>query len=71
MSSFYEANQAKLSIKMLLSDYAWFRSSSVENQGDDYIVVVDISRIDNSIRKLIPIVHKDINIKTEVVGKIR
>lgn len=69
MSTFNEANQARLSLKMMLSTYAWFMGTSVESDNDEYIVVATISHVDNSIRKLIPIVHDGVSVKTDVVSK--
>jgi hypothetical protein len=69
MSSFNEANQARLSLKMMLHYYGWYNGSHVEAERDDYIVVVSVSRMDNSIRKIIPIVHQAVGIKVDVQGK--
>jgi len=69
MSSFSEANQAKLSLKMLLSDYSWFRAITIENQENEYIVVVDVLKINDGIRKIIPVVHKEVLVRTEVVRR--
>lgn len=68
MSSFNEANQAKLSLKMLLHFYSWFNSISVETEEAGYNVIVTVSNMDAKIRKIIPICHKGVNIKTITLG---
>lgn len=69
MSTFNEANQARLSLKMILSNYSWFSYSNVEAENDDYIIVIGVSWTDNSIRKIIPIVHNGVGVKVDVIGK--
>lgn len=66
MATFAEANQARLSLKMKLSQYSWYLGSSVEILDDDYIVVISTNHVNDRIRKLVPIVHNNVSIKTEV-----
>ncbi len=68
MSSFKEASQVKNSLKMTLSNYAWFKSLSINLDDDGYHVVVHVSKLDNSIRKVIAPVQNGVNVKTEVNG---
>lgn len=68
MSSFKEANQVKNSLKMTLSNYAWFKSLSINLDDDGYHVVVHVNKIDNSIRKVIAPVQNGVSVKTEVSG---
>jgi len=68
MSSFKEANQVKNSLKMTLLNYAWFKSLSIELDDDGYYVVVHVSKLDNSIRKVIAPVKDGVTVKTEVDG---
>lgn len=62
--SFNAANQAKLAIKMLCSNFAWYKSSYVEYDGDEYVVVVSASKVDDAIRKIIPQIYNDVAVKT-------
>lgn len=71
MSTFIEANQAKLSLKMTLSCYGWYRNMAIVSDGDDWCILVNVSKIDNSIRKIIPIVHNGITVKVDVENRHR
>ena len=66
MSTFREANQARLMLKMKLSNYAWYSSSRVVPDNDGYSVVVGVQKLDNQVRKLISPVVIGVSIKTEV-----
>ena len=71
MSSFKEANQARTSLKMLFSQYSWYEGSTVVPDNGDYCIVVSVSRMDNLVRKVIPIVHQGVSVKTEVEQKAK
>lgn len=66
MSTFSDANQVRLLLKMKLSVYAWYSSSTVVSIDDGFGVVIGVKQMDNSIRKLIPPVVNDISVKVEV-----
>lgn len=66
MVTFSEANQARLVIKMKLSQYSWYSSSSVTSEKDGYSVIVGVKTMNNTIRKAIPQVVNGVSIKTEV-----
>jgi hypothetical protein len=66
MSTFSDANQVRLLLKMKLSVYAWYSSSTVVSIDDGFGVVIGVKQMDNSIRKLIPPVVNDISVKAEV-----
>lgn len=71
MTTFNEANQARLSLKMSLSHYAWFNGLSVQLEDGDYIIVVNINaQISDKIRKIVPIVHNGVGVKTYMEGHI-
>lgn len=65
MATFKEANQVRLSLKMKLSQYAWYNSSHVTSDSDGYSVVVEVSQIDNNVRKIISPVIDGVDIKVE------
>lgn len=66
MSTFSAANQVRLSLKMKLSMYAWYSSSTVVSTDDGFSVVIGVKQMDNHIRKLVPPVIDGISIKAEV-----
>ena len=66
MSTFSEANQVRLVLKMKLSQYSWYSSSTVLSLDDGFGVVVGVKQVDNTIRKLIPPVMDGVSVKTEV-----
>lgn len=66
MSTFSAANQVRLSLKMKLSMYSWYSSSTVVSVDDGFGVVIGVKHMDNSIRKLIPPVINSVSIKAEV-----
>ena len=65
MSTFKEANQIRTSLKMKLSNHYWYNGSGVFVGGDDYYVVINVKKIDNQVRKIIPPVVEGISIRTE------
>lgn len=66
MSTFIEANQIRLSLKMKLSNFSWYSSSGVFLGENDYFVVITVKKLDNHVRKVIPPVVDGIAVKTEV-----
>jgi hypothetical protein len=66
MATFSEANQARLSLKMKLSQYSWYSSSAVVTATDGYSITVSVKVLDNRVRKLIPPVIEGVSVKTEV-----
>lgn len=66
MSTFSEANQVRLALKMKLSQYAWYNSSTVVTIDDGFAIVIGVKQMDNIVRKLVPPVVNGISIKTEV-----
>lgn len=63
MATFNEANQAKLSLKMILHFYAWFNSIVVIMEDTGYSVMVFVDKVDDKIRKIIPAFHKGVDIQ--------
>ena len=66
MSTFSDANQVRLGLKMKLSMYAWYSSSTVVANEDGFGIVIGVKHMDNSIRKLVPPVVNGISVKAEV-----
>ena len=66
MKTFREANQIRAALKMKLSNYAWYNSSNIMYEQDDYCIVVHVRSLDNQIRKIIPPVLDGVSIRTEI-----
>jgi len=66
MSTFSEANQVRLALKMKLSNYAWYGSSAVSIIDVGYGIIVEVTHVDNTIRRIIPPVSEGISVKTEI-----
>jgi hypothetical protein len=67
MATFFEARQICLALKMQLSKYAWFGGTMVLPAKEDFLVVVQVHRIDDGIRKVIPVVKDGIEIRTDLL----
>lgn len=65
MSTFHEANQVRLALKMKLSQYAWYNSSVVLSSEDGYSILVRVKQVDNKVRKIIAPVIDGVSIKVE------
>lgn len=68
MATFMEANRTRLELKMKLSNYAWYHSSSVVTEPDGYGVIIVVQQITNQTRKTIPPTLNGVNIKVESVS---
>jgi hypothetical protein len=67
MATFVEANQARLSIKMKLSQYAWYGSSAVAmSPNDGYSVVIHVKNLNNTVRKIVPPVINGVSVKLDL-----
>ncbi len=66
MATFKEANQVRLALKMKLSQHAWYHSTQVLPDDGDYYILVLTNSLNNHVRKIIPQVISNINIKTEL-----
>jgi hypothetical protein len=65
MSTFHEANQVRLALKMKLSQHAWYNSSVVLSSEDGYSILVRVKQVDNKVRKIIAPVIDGVSIKVE------
>ena len=66
MSTFSNANQVRLALKMKLSMYAWYSSCSVIAIEDGFGVLVGVKTLNNNVRKLIAPVVDGVSVKTEL-----
>jgi hypothetical protein len=65
MVTFSEANQARMSLKMKLSNYAWYNWSVVISEGDGYAILINVKKIDNSVRKVVSPITRGVSTKME------
>lgn len=65
MSTFKEANQVRVALKMKLCNHAWYSSSTVLSVDDGYCVVVTVKEVTNAVRKAVPPVIDGVTIKVE------
>ena len=54
VATFSQSNQARLILKMALSNYSWYNDCFVIFDNVGYYVLVGTSRLNDSIKKLIP-----------------
>lgn len=65
MSTFKEANQVRVALKMKLAQYCWYSSCRVASENDGYYVIVVVKNINNIVRKVISPVIDGVSIRTE------
>lgn len=65
MSTFKEADQVRVALKMKLSQYSWYKSCTALPIDDGYGVTVVVKHVDNIVRKIIAPVIDGVTIKVE------
>lgn len=63
MSSFHEANQARLSLKMKLCHYYWYQSIDVLPYEDKYYLGVNVKKGSLNIKNMVPSFVRGICVK--------
>ena len=66
MSTFKEAHQVKLALKMKLQNFAWYHSSLVLPAKDSYYVQISVKKINDITKKHIPPFYKGVIVRTEL-----
>ena len=68
MTTFFEANQVRLILKMKLYQYGWYNDCCVVTSADgsDYTVLVSVRRVDNIIRQIVTSRMRGVTIKLKV-----
>jgi hypothetical protein len=69
MSSYSEANQVKLALKMQFSHFWWYDSITLGTTDENWCVIVSVNKLDSSIKKLIPNTLQGISVKIDTGGK--
>lgn len=54
MAIFKDADQERVALKMKLSNFAWYGSSSVVSCEDGYYILILVKKINNYVKKHIP-----------------
>lgn len=54
MTTFKEANQARLKIKNKMANYSWYSNSGVFLDQDRYYVGITVKRLDDSVKNIVP-----------------
>lgn len=57
--TFCDINQARVSLKMLLSNYSWFNGIVIVNK-HGWMLEVNVNSSDPKVKALIPQFHKDV-----------
>jgi hypothetical protein len=65
-TTFSEANQLRLKLKMKYSLHWWYSSGVVVAIDDGFGVIIMVKQLDNNIRKIISPIVNGIVVKTEV-----
>lgn len=63
MTSFSEANQAKLALKMSLHLHSFFKTILITSEDNEYSVIVFVDQLNDNVRKIVPNVHNGVSIK--------
>jgi len=63
MTTFFEANQVKLILKMKLSNYSWYEGASVIFEKDKFYVLVSVSKITKEVKKTTPSKINDVIVR--------
>ncbi len=64
MTTFKDANQARVKLKTKVSNYSWYATSGVFLDNDKYYVGVSVKRLDDTVRNAIPSHIDGVVIKT-------
>ena len=66
MAIFSEAHQVRMSLKMKLSNHSWYNWSSIVTESDGYSVLINVKKINNFVRKIIPPIINGVGIRIEL-----
>ena len=69
MWSAKETNTLRHGLKYKLANYSWYHNSYVIGDYEGYAIVVEVSRIDDEVKKIVPTYLKHTNIKLQLKSK--
>lgn len=64
-----ETNTLRHGIKYKLANYSWYHNSYVVGDFEGYAIVVEVTRIDDEVKKIVPSFVKNTNIKLQLKTK--
>lgn len=66
MITYNEANQVRLALKMKLSRFYWYSASRVDIANDDYIIIVDVKKLNAFVKKQVPSTISGVKVKIDL-----
>lgn len=70
MWSVKETNTLRHAIKYKLANYSWYHNSYIVGDNEGYAIVVEVTKIDDQVKKLVPTYIKNTNVKLQLKSKI-
>jgi hypothetical protein len=64
MTTFKEANQARLKLKNKMAGYSWYSNSGVFLDNDRYYIGLTVKRLDDSVKHIVPSYVDGVLVKT-------
>jgi|688.fasta_scaffold2692072_1 hypothetical protein len=64
MTTFKQANQVRLKLKNKVANYSWYSNSGVFLEGDQYFIVLNVKRLDDGVKQIVPSKIDGVSIKT-------
>jgi hypothetical protein len=64
MTTFKDANQARVKLKTKIANYSWYSTSGVLLDDNRYYVGVTVKRLDDSVKNIIPSYVDGVPVKT-------
>lgn len=68
MTTFKEASQTRVALKMELSQYSWYNGCGVYASPESYFIGILVSKINPKVKKTIPSKKNGVNIKILLDG---
>jgi hypothetical protein len=67
MTSFFEADQARLKIKMILINHNWYKHASVVKDDEGFSILIGVSHVNENIRNIISNISNNVTVKMSVI----
>jgi hypothetical protein len=65
-----ETNTLRHGLKHKLSNYGWYHNSYVIGDFEGYAIVVEVTKIDDFVKKVVPSWIKSTNVKLQLSNKV-
>ena len=66
MATYKEAFRVRSSMKMAMSQHAWYCGSRVLCEQSDYHIIINVKAINNAVKKVVPPVVNGVSIRLEL-----